>query len=219
MVKRCSIMDVVIDFLKQPLVGSVIGILGIIIGAILAIVFYVKSKVVAKPMYSIENTRLIDLSDGVIPDDVYLVYSGKQMKSLVKTTIKLWNSGKKTINKSDLEPPYISIPFGENDPASTHFIRINAKANHSHIKLSSPEITDTLDIHFDFNFLDYKDSIEIDILHTAKILPTKITGYVKGVPKGFVNVSDRQELLTQVLELMMESNTEVILRLMRAFYR
>lgn len=207
-------MDMIIDFLKQPLVGSVIGILGIIIGAILAIVFYMKSKVVAKPMYSIENARLIDLSNGVIPDDVYLVYSGKQMKSLFTTTIKLWNSGKKTINKSDLEPPYVSIPFSKNDPALTHFIKINARANHPHIKISTPKITDTLDIHLDFNFLDYKDCIEIDILHTAKIPPSKIIGYVKGVPKGFVNVSDRQEWMNQILTSMMFRSSEIISRLL-----
>lgn len=198
----------IISFLKEPLVGSIIGIAGIVIGSVLALTFYIKSKIIAKPKYSIENVKLIDLNAGEIPPDVIMTYKDSQIRFLTKTIIRIWNSGKKTIDKTDLEPSYVEIPFEGNNPDITQFLNINITTSRSNITVSNPSIEGKLNIRFSFNFLDYKDQIRIEILHTARTFPKRIAGYVKGVPKGFINVSERQEkLVNSLLNLLTESNS------------
>lgn len=185
-------MEQMIWVLSQPIVGTVIGILGIVIGAVLAVVFYFKAKVVSKPCYSIENTNLIDLSYGEIPASVTMKYKEKEIRCLKKTIIHFWNAGKKPICETDLSPKYIEIPFVEKTDVDSQILSISIHKNRPHIKISEPIVFEGTNIRFSFNFLEKGDKISITVLHTAQTIPSKVIGHVVGVPGDFVNVSEKQ---------------------------
>ena len=76
--------------------------------------FHFKSKVISKPQYTIDNIPLIDLNSGVIPKDVSILYKGKEVNRIYKTSVRFWNSGKKTINKDDIVPENLCLLFNDN---------------------------------------------------------------------------------------------------------
>ena len=54
-------MNGIFEFLAEPVVGSIIGILGILIGAIFAISFYYKSKIVSKSAHNISFASCFEI--------------------------------------------------------------------------------------------------------------------------------------------------------------
>ena len=180
------------DFLSQPIVGSLIGILGIVIGALLAIVFYIKGKSASKPCYSIENTTLIDLGKGEIPSDVSMYYEGQKIRQLNKTVIQLWNAGKKPIRRVDLSPTYIEIPFDMGKQNDAQIFCVSVGKTREQNNVPGPVIAENGSVRFEFDFLEKGDKISLTIMHSAEQIPSKLEGYVIGVPEGFVNVTERQ---------------------------
>jgi len=116
-----------IDWLSEPYVGTIVGLSGIVIGILIAIFFYFKSKIVAKPQYVIENINLIDLKHGIKMEEIEMLFKGEQIFVLNKTTFYFVNNGKKTINSCDIVPDELLIDFSENDPAIVHIFEIGTK--------------------------------------------------------------------------------------------
>jgi len=201
-----------LEFLKEPMVGSILGIAGIIIGVMLSIFFYFKSKIVANPKFTIDNINLIDVQSGLIALDVVMKYKDNQISTLNKTTVRFWNSGKKTIDKNDLVPEYMTIDFNKNNPSTTHFISCTVSNKRRDAIQVDLVVSENNNIDFNFNYLDYKDYFEIEILHTGKIIPTKIIGNIKGVPKGLINVSNKAiKLQEYTLDVLVGSTKSFIL--------
>lgn len=192
-------MDQIREFLGNPIVGSVIGILGIVIGALLATVFYLKGKVVSKPYYTIETIKLIDLSVGEIPASVTMEYSGERIRCLNKTVIRFWNGGRKPIVLADLVPEYIEIPFGNDVQDDVKILNVNIEKSRDQTEISGPIIEEGKNIRFSFNFLEKGDNVCVTVLHTAKNSPVKIEGHVVGVPDGLVNVTEAQREAKEML--------------------
>ena len=192
-------MEQIIELLKDPIVGSLIGILGIVIGAILAVVFYLKGKVVSKPYYTIETTTLIDLFVGEIPESVTMKYDGEEINCLNKTVIRFWNAGKKPIVREDLVPQYIEIPFESDKGAGTKILNVNIEKSRTQTEVSEPSIHEGKKVRFSFNFLEKGDSICVTVLHTAIEPPSRIEGHVVGVAEGFTNISEERREAKELL--------------------
>lgn len=192
-------MSQIVSCLSSPVVGSVIGILGIVIGTILAVIFYIKGKVESKPRYSIDSTKLIDLSVGAIPASVTMEYNGEKIRCLHKTTVRFWNAGKKPIKQEDLVPNFLKIPFGNKLESDNKILSVNVDKSRSQIEVSTQTIHDEGFITFSFNFLDKGDNVCITILHTADNPPVQIEGYIVGVPNGLVNVSELQREMNETI--------------------
>lgn len=212
-------MDQILNFLSNPIVGSVIGILGIVIGAVLAILFYFKAKYTSKPCYSIANTSLIDLSVGEIPPSVTMRYDGEEIPRLNKTTIKFWNNGKKPIMDSDLSPEYIEIPFGDNCNDEFQILNVNMTKNRSQTVLNGPTIHEKVSVRFGFNFLEQGDQICITVLHTSDTVPSHINGHVVGVPNGFINMSKQTEMTKTISEILLGGYSGILAEIVRVMIK
>jgi hypothetical protein len=77
--------------------GLIIGLIGII----LAIYFFVKSKKLKKKNYQLKSFNLIHESVSDLPD-LEVKYKGNEVNNLTITKIAIWNSGNQTINSQDL---------------------------------------------------------------------------------------------------------------------
>lgn len=194
-------MDQIVEFLSQPIVGSVIGILGILIGAFISVFFYFRSKNVSKPYYTIENTKLIDLSIGEIPSSVQMKYNGENIFCLNKTVLRFWNAGRKPIRATDMVPEYIEMRLGDEKEKNVQIISIEVEKSRKQTIVTNLIIHENRYLRFGFNFLEKGDQIVISIVHTATGIPNEITGYVVGIPDGFVNVSERQIELQEMMDI------------------
>ena len=210
-------MENFFEILSEPLVGSIIGIVGIIIGAFFEIFFYFKSKIVSKPRYSIENINLINLLDENIPNDVTISYDNKTISCLNKTIINIWNAGKKTIMRSDLYPQYIEIPFKREILNDTQILSVVVDSKCKYSNIDEP-IVGKDNIKIGFDFLEYKDKITITIIHTYFECPKKINGHVVGNPKGFINISELYKEFSKVsTEILLDTPMEIAVTLLKMF--
>lgn len=72
-----------------------------IIGIILTVYFYLKSKKTKKPYYSSRSLRLIGKEVNSI-DGLRVLYDDKQLSALTITKFAFWNAGRETISYSDV---------------------------------------------------------------------------------------------------------------------
>lgn len=72
-----------------------------LIGVILAIYFFVKSKKIKKKNYQLNSFNLIHESVSDLPD-LEVKYKGNEVNNLTITKIVIWNSGNQTVNKQDI---------------------------------------------------------------------------------------------------------------------
>ena len=72
-----------IEFLSQGWVGSLIGIIGIVIGYIL----YRASLIGPRPVFQYRSLNLIEKEKQALPSDVEIFFRGKKVSRLTKTYI------------------------------------------------------------------------------------------------------------------------------------
>jgi len=91
-------MEVLKMFFSQGWVGSLIGIIGLIIGVFL----YKASRIGARPVYQLRAFGLIGKEKQVLPEQVEILFGGRSIPRLTMTHLILWNSGKATLYGKDI---------------------------------------------------------------------------------------------------------------------
>jgi len=181
------------EFLNDPLIAVVVGLGGIVIGVFFSIFFYSKSKVVAKPKYTLENINLIDLARRTIPPNIKLLYDDKQISVLNRSVLRFMNAGRKTIDCGDFVPSEMQIDFSENDPTTTHVMSVEITEKSRDSIIVNTDVLENNNISISVNYLDHKDFFVIEILHTGETPPVNLIGHVKGAPKGVENITIKAE--------------------------
>jgi hypothetical protein len=74
--------------------GIAVGLIGII----LAIYFYRRSKRTIQISYSMEFTQLLGGNRGILPEEVSILYGDVKITDLVKFNAIFWNSGTEPIS-------------------------------------------------------------------------------------------------------------------------
>jgi len=169
-------------------VGTIIGIVGIavaVIGIVFAFIFYRCSRIGAQPVYQLETLNLIG-KDPTIPEDVEILFKGKSVSQLTKTHIILWNTGKSMLEGKNIvaEDP-LRLEFSE--PVELLRVSILKRTRElnkftANIKQGSPNTAIC-----NFDYLEPKDGVLIELLHTAKESYPQVKGTIRGVPKGVQN--------------------------------
>lgn len=171
------------EFLGKNWIGSLIGLIGIMISAIMSYHFYKKSEQKALPTYQRTTTRIMDIENAVNIDNIEIKYKGKKINRLIRTYIVFWNDGNKTIDGKDiLERDRLRCDFGDNEGEilSTNIVKRTRDVNDFDVTVN-PE--NEREILFSFNFLDTKDGALIEVLHTFNGIP-RVSGTIKGIPQG-----------------------------------
>jgi hypothetical protein len=158
----------------------VIGIIGII----LAIIFYLRSRQRALLAFQQIGLKLLGHNSTQLPSEVSVQYRGKMIPRLTKTVLVLWNAGEKTISGDDI---VASDPLRiETQPQSEILSTVIVKATRQVLNLRLEQPPDPLNLALiKFDFLDAGDGAVLEILHTAQSSVAIITGTVKGIPRGF----------------------------------
>lgn len=178
-------MSMVFEFINKGWVGSLIGLVGIVLG-IVGIFSYRISKSVAKPSYQKSSLRLIGRKEDNLPNDVTVTYKGNIVERLTKTTLVLWNNGTETLEGSNVvSKDPLCIAFGDDDKIlSWKILKITKETNGFDIQILK-ECQNKL--VFSFEYLDPKDGVVIELLHDSVQRYPIISGTIKGLPNGFVD--------------------------------
>ncbi len=150
--------------------GVIIGIVGILLGFLGSLFFYLKGKKNKRLVYNTETTVLISESLSNY-ENLKILYNNEDIKTLNSTNIKIKNIGNDIIETSDFVPAEPIII-----KTSDHFLlqdvsKYNINSSNSKNRVNLTYI-DESHIQVSFDFLSPKDEIQITVLHTGQISMT-----------------------------------------------
>ncbi len=152
------------------------------LGVVLAIVFYVKSKKEKSPYYEVKSTTLIE-GLHIRLEGLQLQYKGIPQERICVTKISLWNAGHQTIDKFDIVS---NIPFGIFCPPEVKILDVQITS------VSTPATAcaalawmhdnEHSFIPLQFDYLDHNDFMIVQIVHNGdEACVFKLEGKIKGV--------------------------------------
>jgi hypothetical protein len=175
-------IEKLIQMLSPGWVGALIGIVGLVV----ALETYRRSRQRAIFAYQQRGLRLLGHNKAQLPPEVSVIYSGKPIPRLTKSTVVIWNAGERTISGDDIvssDPLTISILPNE-EILSCEVVKKSREVNSVRVNrdLKSPS-----KFFLRFEFLDRRDGCTLEILHTGKSRHVGIFGTIKGIPEGLKN--------------------------------
>lgn len=157
-------MDNLLKFINENPWLNVVFILLTLASIILSFIFYFRSKKLKKPTYAIHNYNLIKESVQKI-ETVTILYQDKKIENLSVAKIAIWNSGKDTINRTDVainDKLRIEIKDDHTILESKIIFEKNPANGFKIIKIEKPNT-----IEIDFDYFDYNEGVIINLYHTA----------------------------------------------------
>ncbi|EDX70090.1 conserved hypothetical protein [Bacillus cereus NVH0597-99] len=166
-------MGIIFDFFNQGWVGSLIGVIGILI----AIVTYRKSKIGQRLVYQSSATKIIGKNRNT-PEEIQIYFRGNEVPRVIKTSLVIWNSGNETIKSSHItkeDPLRIQIEQSESI-ISYRILKETRRTNKVDLVLDKEN-----ELLFNFDYLDPNDGVRVEILHTDDKNPVVFKGTVIGM--------------------------------------
>jgi len=155
---------------------TILSLLVGIVGIVLAIVFYIRSRRVKQPLYTIRSVNLLRAPKLEVLD---IRYANEPIVSLTATKIAFWNGGRETITRDDIaaaDPLEVTMQRGVKalDAQILHCIN---PANRFETSVR-PDASGAL---MAFDFLDRGEGAVVQLLHTGSSSDDiKIRGTIKG---------------------------------------
>ncbi|WP_025628221.1 hypothetical protein [Vibrio parahaemolyticus] len=164
-----------------------------IIGIVLSVLFYIKSKSTHMPKYQVAGLSL--LSKGIKEvDGLKVSLNDRSLDALSLTTVSFWNSGNKTLEITDFAPSDIlRVAF----PKGTSILQVQighvtVDSNYVNAEVNHDEST----VYINFDYLSKNEGFTIEIFHD-NLNPSTIS--LLGTVKGFgvpVKVTEPYEPFT-----------------------
>jgi hypothetical protein len=134
-----------------------------ILGFILSIIFFIKSRRIKKPVWGTVSNNYINEKH---TNKITVLYDGKDVNQLTETKVYFWNKGREQINKDDFEtidPFFIELcePFEILDA-------IVLKQTNSAINTDLKIGENRRKLYVKYDFLSKNDGTLFQIYHTGK---------------------------------------------------
>lgn len=180
-----DLISQIISFINQGWVGSLIGLIGVVLG-IAGLLFFRAAKAKPRPAYQVETLRLIEERGHMLPDEVSINYKGAPVQRLTKTNLIFWNAGTDTLRWSDVvnTDPLRMVFDDEAEILRAKIVKSTRDINACNLV---DDQNDKSKILIEFDFLDPGDGVSIELLHTSKQRSPSFLGSIRGVPEGVVN--------------------------------
>lgn len=172
-------MDKLVQYLGLGWVGSLVGILGIV----LSIWVYFRSVRKAVPVVAFESIRLVGGTGSALPDAVTVLYQDRAVPRLTRSNVRLWNNGNLTLDGVSVA---VVDPIRLEIEPDAEFLSVSiAKASRAVTQIRADILpTEPNKVVIQFDFLDPSDGALIECLHTGHTLSPQIKGVIKGIPNG-----------------------------------
>lgn len=172
-----------LDALAPGWVGSVIGLIGIVVGVGL----YVFSRRRSVLAYRTLGIRVLGSASAKLSQDVTVQFRGRTIPRLTRSVVVLWNDGERTIAGQDIvanDP--LRIEVGEGDSILSFTIVKTSRVVTQATGLIDIDRESCATIGFDF--LDPNDGFVIEILHSGIERNPTMAGTIRGIPSGPKNL-------------------------------
>jgi hypothetical protein len=157
--------------------GLVVGIIGIV----LAIYFYYRSKRKVRISYTVDRTQLLGGHANVLPQEVTISYGDAKINNLTKDNLIIWNSGTEPITRTNIiSPTLICLP---DDLKLLKISELKSSPSQNHISFLA--LNDTQKIHLDFEYLEPRQGFNVELLLTGNGGQPTLSGVILGMPNGF----------------------------------
>lgn len=150
------------------------------IGILVSLLLYLLAKPKARLNYQTTNLQIIGNISLKLPEDFEVTLSGERIESLHKSQLIIWNGGTSTINGIDVT---VDDPLRVVFDAGTKIFNVSLTGLSRSINKFEANVNRGKDNEVDlrFDFLDKRDGVIIDILHTESQKSPKILGTIKGL--------------------------------------
>ena len=152
-----------------------------ILGLVLAVIFYSKSKREKIPCFDYSTRVIIDGLTSVL-DELDVSFRGVSQRRVTLTKVLFWNEGRETINNSDLvdlNPLRIVLP-SNSLILDCQIVAYSSLENKFNLGCQRAE-GDKVEFDVLFDFADHKDFVVVQIVHTGdEHISVKIEGKIKG---------------------------------------
>lgn len=176
-----------IEFLSHPLVA-----LGAGVG--LSLLLYVRQKHLKRFSYEFVDSEIVGQKAMRNLDKLEIAYAGLPIPRVTRTLVRFWNSGKETIEGSDIakaDPLMWQLPEG-GQLLSLNLERTSRDS--TQIKVTPSTEPGNQFVLIEFDFLDKDDGAVFSILHTAEKESSSLRGTIKGIRRGALDWSMAREI-------------------------
>lgn len=171
-----------LDYLAPGWVGSIIGLIGIVLAA--ATYFLTRQR--SRFAYRCVGRRFLGLSADGLPQDISVQYKGREIPRLTRSLVVFWNDGERSIGSDDItstDPLRMHLEDGEILAATV------LKQSRSVCQVHVDELPgSSTDVVVSFEFLDSNDGAVVEILHTGEKRHAAFLGTIRGLPLGLTNL-------------------------------
>lgn len=192
-------MSTNLSFFYSNLGGTVnfISLLFAVLGLVLSVYFYFKSRKNRIPVYRSRTTRIIRSAVNRI-DSLEVLYDKKRLNALTITKVAFWNAGKETISNTDISGnDKLRLEIKEDfEFLSCDIVTQTKKANNFRCCIEADKKT----ILLEFDYLDFDEGVVLKIRHTGSSNEdVYVSGSIKGVPliqrKDGVNLVKKKHII------------------------
>lgn len=165
------------------------SIVSIVLGFIGSYYFY--RKQVARFVYKYETIKLMDLNKSGNLESIEIRYKDSRLERVLRTYISIWNDGSLIEGKNIVKKDPLVLKFeGEiGNIVYAKVIRCTKEINEVNVSVINEK-----EILFNFEYLDNKDGVVIEVIHTFYNPEIYIVGTIKGIPKGPINYGKVDEI-------------------------
>lgn len=168
------------EFLNQNYVG-------VIISLIVSYIFYKRALPHPRLAFQRRSSRFPDKGT-VLPSEVEIVFRGKSIPHVMKTSAAIWNCGNTTIKSDqivDTDPLRISFS-PDTEVLDASILSTTRRVNEFKVqkKVGPPN-----EVECTFDYLDPNDGVIVNVLHTGDE-NVKILGTIRQMPKGVMDLKE-----------------------------
>ncbi|WP_455913286.1 hypothetical protein [Pseudomonas syringae] len=163
--------------------SGLVGIGGLVFG----VLTYLWSRRRTKLAYVYVGEHLLGSASDALPPAIVVQYNGVSIPRLSKTQVIIWNNGENTISGTDIVPKDpLRLQVGEDGKILSVSV-LKTSRDVIDVKLLPISIDHPNEAFITFDYLDAKDGVVIEILHTSTERKPYMKGTLRGLPQGISN--------------------------------
>jgi hypothetical protein len=196
-----------LDVLRENL----LAILAVVIPIAVSYYFYRKTQKRIKFLYEVASLPILASKRGLVPEEIKIIFKKKNISKLSRETIVFWNDGNDVVygNQVTKDDP-IRIVFGYSTQILAYEILKRTQDTNKFrlVKYTAKQKFEKYAVKLDFEYLDPKDGVVIDLWHDDNAGHFRFEGTLIGVNKaiGLHRKVPRRSILRRVTHWMRGSD-------------
>lgn len=159
--------------------GTILGVLGIVIGIVTGYIFYVKGKRIKEASWSIDGSNLIKGYSSLF-EDLEIKYKGTNIENLTVSRLVFWNNGNEVIDSTDIQTA-IPVSIRVFDQVEILDVKVLKESNPANCLTVSLLENKKAALLF-FDYLNPNQGALIQVIHTGtNPYQLFIYGQIKGI--------------------------------------